>query len=158
MGSEYYRVLLQWMPLYMVVTLVQAAGGVFLGLCIYNDARLRRDPNPKMWAVLSGFLPVVGLIYVIVRNITHYQVPAFCIRCGTSLAGGYLVCPRCGMPAEAPSSWPAEQEARLRKRRRLYLILFIVLYAIAVTGAVLVQFQMMTQLMGHPPFSTFFEK
>ena len=39
----------------LLIWAIAVAGAVFLGLCVYNDARYRQNPNAGLWGVLSGF-------------------------------------------------------------------------------------------------------
>lgn len=45
--------------------LLVLAAMAFLGLCVYNDARSRRNPNAALWGVLSGFLAVAAIPYAV---------------------------------------------------------------------------------------------
>ena len=60
--------------------LLEAAAGVFLGLCVYNDACYRGDSNPVLWGVLSGFFNIVALVYIIVQ-LSSKNKTAFCVQC-----------------------------------------------------------------------------
>ena len=93
-------------------------GAVFLGLCVYNDALSRQNPNAGMWGVLCGFFgAIVALIYLIIVTTSKNQPPR-CVRCGSFLPppvpGGPAgpVCPVCGLPAAV---LPAEQMAACRR-------------------------------------------
>ena len=77
--------------------LLEAAAGVFLGLCVYNDACYRGDSNPVLWGVLSGFFNIVALVYIIVQ-LSSKNKTAFCVQCRAPIPQGYTVCPACGMP------------------------------------------------------------
>lgn len=72
----------------MALILLEAAAGVFLGLCVYNDARYRGDSNPALWGVLSGFFNIVALVYILVQLTSKNKV-AFCVRCRTPIPQGY---------------------------------------------------------------------
>lgn len=138
-----------------LICAIVVAGAVFLGLCVYNDARYRQNPNAGLWGVLSGFFSIAALIYLIVTLTTKDQ-PRRCVRCGNFLPSsypgypgypgyngyngvpGYNVpggefCPFCGQPA--PFLHPAEAELYARRRKR-YLILWIGSMILAVVLAV----------------------
>ena len=98
--------------LLLLGALLAILGAVFLGLCVYNDALSRQNPNAGMWGVLCGFFgAIVALIYLIIVTTSKNQPPR-CVRCGSFLPppvpGGPAgpVCPVCGLPAAV---LPAEQ-------------------------------------------------
>ena len=120
--------------LLLLGALLAILGAVFLGLCVYNDALSRQNPNAGMWGVLCGFFgAIVALIYLIIVTTSKNQPPR-CVRCGSFLPppvpGGPAgpVCPVCGLPAAV---LPAEQMRLYAGRRRRYLILWIVMLAAA---------------------------
>lgn len=120
--------------LLILAVLLAVLGAVFLGLCVYNDALSRQNPNAGMWGVLCGFFgAIVALIYLIIVTTSKNQPPR-CVRCGSFLPppvpGGPAgpVCPVCGLPAAV---LPAEQMRLYAGRRRRYLILWIVMLAAA---------------------------
>ena len=118
--------------------LLEAAAGVFLGLCVYNDACYRGDSNPVLWGVLSGFFNIVALVYIIVQ-LSSKNKTAFCVQCRAPIPQGYTVCPACGMPLFLRGkSVSAERMEGFRRRRKLFLILFIVFFAVALILGVLV--------------------
>ncbi len=120
------------------VGLLAVLAAVFLGLCVYNDAKCRRNPNAGVWGVFSGLFSIVALVYLIVA-LTSKNQPERCLRCGNFLPPSYpgspspAVCPVCGQPAPF---LPPEQAALYARRRRRYLILWIVMLAVIVALAV----------------------
>ncbi len=115
----------------LLVLLLSVLAAVFLGLCVYNDAQYRRNPNAGVWGVFSGLFSIVALVYLIVA-LTSKNQPERCLRCGNFLPPSYpgspspAVCPVCGQPAPF---LPPEQAALYARRRRRYLILWIVMLA-----------------------------
>ena len=57
----------QFFGVYLLYFLLIIAAGVMLALAVYNDARYRGNRNAVLWAVLSGFFGIAGLIYLIVQ-------------------------------------------------------------------------------------------
>ena len=118
----------------LLCSAVGILGSVFLGLCVYNDARMRRNENAAMWGVLSGVFNIAALIYLILAMTSKNQ-PARCLRCGTFLYPGTPACPVCGQPAPV---LPLEEAEAYRKRRTRYLVLWIVMMVLGVLlGSVL---------------------
>ena len=120
--------------LLLLGALLAILGAVFLGLCVYNDALSRQNPNAGMWGLLCGFFGgIAALIYLVIVTTSKNQPPR-CVRCGSFLPppvpGGPAgpVCPVCGLPAAV---LPAEQMRLYAGRRRRYLILWIVMLAAA---------------------------
>ena len=141
--------------LLLLGALLAILGAVFLGLCVYNDALSRQNPNAGMWGVLCGFFgAIVALIYLIIVTTSKNQPPR-CVRCGSFLPppvpGGPAgpVCPVCGLPAAV---LPAEQMRLYAGRRRRYLILWIVMLAAGVIliagSAVLLAFLLLQSCAG----------
>lgn len=126
--------LILFFVLLLIAIATAVAGAVFLGLCVYNDARSRRNPNAVIWGVLSGFFEIAALIYLIITMSSKNQPPR-CERCGSFLYPGYPgysgapVCPVCGQPV---TFLPPEQAQLYARRRKRYLILWIVSMAACV--------------------------
>ena len=51
--------MLVWVLLLLVIGVLES---VFLGLCVYNDARLRQNENAALWGVLSGVFGIGALM------------------------------------------------------------------------------------------------
>ena len=117
--------MLVWVVLLLVIGVLES---VFLGLCVYNDARLRQNENAALWGVLSGVFGIGALIYLIVAMSSKNQ-PTRCLRCGNFLYPGMPACPVCGQPAPV---LPLEAAETYRKRRTRYLVLWIVMIALTV--------------------------
>lgn len=41
-----------------LICAIVVAGAVFLGLCVYNDARYRQNPNAGLWGCSPAFSPL----------------------------------------------------------------------------------------------------
>lgn len=75
----------QFFGVYLLYFLLIIAAGVMLALAVYNDARYRGNRNAVLWAVLSGFFGIAGLIYLIVQ-LASKRWPAsgtWCVRLAT---------------------------------------------------------------------------
>ena len=130
----------------MGLILLEAAAGVFLGLCVYNDACYRGDSNPVLWGVLSGFFNIVALVYILVQLTSKNKV-AFCVRCRTPIPQGYTACPACGMPMVLRGQPVSlEQMEGFRRRRKLFLILFIVFFVISIGIGIVVMMDYFTNI------------
>ncbi len=124
--EQILRMLMEMMGGLLVIFLAGIAAAIFLGLCVYNDARYRGDGNAALWGVLSGFFPIAALIYIIVKLCTKKRsVP--CLRCGYPLLPGYFSCPSCGQPVFVDGApLTPERLEKWKGRRTLFLVLFIV--------------------------------
>lgn len=126
--------LIMWGPILLM--LISAASAVFLGLCIYNDARTRCDGNAVMWGVLSGFFWIAALVYLCMRSSAKSVA---CPRCRQVYPVDCPACPACGLPSPgARLIGTPEQRERWKKRRKRYLILYIamVLAVVLIIAAV----------------------
>ncbi len=112
----------------VVVSLLSIASSLLLAFCVYNDACYRMDKNPLLWAVLSGFFPIVALIYIIVKASSKNHNLS-CVQCNALLPPGAPFCPRCGRPVDYPTP---EQMATYNKRRKLLLGLWIAVTVLVV--------------------------
>lgn len=115
-----WRFVGEMLGIFLLYYLVLIAAQIMLALCVYNDARYRGSNNAVLWAVLSGFFGIAGLVYLIVQLASkRFVVCAACYRgdseCGTAVshlrggvAGGLpLFVPRdAGEAAQAPFSLP----------------------------------------------------
>lgn len=121
----------------VVIYAMAIAGAVFIGLCVYYDARCRGDDKAALWGVLSGFFSVAALVYLIVKLATKKK-PAICARCGYPLPEGYLVCPNCWQPVMVGGR-PLTPSLRdkWKRRRTRFLVLFIVCEVLAIIGGIL---------------------
>lgn len=120
----------------LLVSILGMAGNVFLGLAVYNDAQYHQNDYAMLWGVLSGFFPICALIYVIVKASTKPKA-VLCLRCGCQVPRGYPACPRCGQPMALPPLAP-EIADNYRKRRRLFLTLWIVSMAVVILVSIVV--------------------
>ena len=112
----------------LLIMLFALAGSLFLALCVYNDARIRGNDNAVMWAVLSGFFNIVALVYIIVA-VSSKPKAVFCPRCHNMIPPGYAGCPVCGLPLP-DRTLPPELLEGCKRRRMVFLILFIAAYVI----------------------------
>lgn len=73
-----------------------------LALAVYNDARYRGNRNAVLWAVLSGFFVIAGLIYLIVQPASKRYV--VCATCYRPIPSAEPLCPglRRGIPGGIP--------------------------------------------------------
>lgn len=86
--------LILWGPLLLMF--IGAASAAFLGLCVYNDARVRCDGNAVMWGVLSAFFWIAALVYLCMRS---SRKSASCPRCRQTYPADFPACPACGLPS-----------------------------------------------------------
>ena len=105
----------------IIISLISIASNVMLGMCVYYDAMYRRNENALMWGVLSGFINICALIYIIMQFVNKKQ-PMRCVRCGEFLIPQSRFCTRCGRQLFVLSP---ELERLYDKRRRLFLGLWI---------------------------------
>lgn len=77
-------------PVLLVLLLVP----ILIGIYVYRDAK-RRQMNAPVWTIVAVLAPTfIGLIiYLLVRS--NYA-DLSCPKCGTPVAGEYVVCPQCG--------------------------------------------------------------
>ena len=118
----------------LLIMLFSLAGSLFLALCVYNDAKARGNDNAVMWAVLSGFFNIVALVYIIVA-VSSKPKAVICPRCRNMIPPGYAGCPVCGLPLP-DRTLPPELREGYKRRRLVFLILFITLYVITLLIAV----------------------
>lgn len=112
----------------LLMLLLSLAGSLFLALCVYNDAKARGNNSAVMWAVLSGFFNIIALVYIIVA-VSSKPKAVICPRCNNWIPAGYAGCPVCGLPP-TNQTMPPELLEGYKRRRILFLILFIVAYVI----------------------------
>ena len=113
----------------LLLSLVGIASSVFLGLCVYSDARFKNVKNPAMWGLLSGFLGwIPAIIYLVIRS---QQSPKPCQRCFDLLPPGAVFCNICGTPVYQPGP---EELAVFDKRRKRFLILWIASYVLTIVA------------------------
>lgn len=118
----------------LLIMLFSLAGSLFLALCVYNDAKARGNDNAVMWAVLSGFFNIVALVYIIVA-VSSKPKAVICPRCRNMIPPGYAGCPVCGLSLP-DRTLPPELLEGYKRRRLVFLILFITLYVITLLIAV----------------------
>ena len=118
----------------LLIMLFSLAGSLFLALCVYNDAKARGNDNAVMWAVLSGFFNIVALVHIIVA-VSSKPKAVICPRCRNMIPPGYAGCPVCGLPLP-DRTLPPELLEGYKRRRLVFLILFITLYVITLLIAV----------------------
>ena len=120
----------------VLLMLLSAAAAVFLGLSVYNDARYRCNGNAVMWGVLSGFFGIAAIVYLCVRSSEKFVT---CLQCRQTYPSDFPACPTCGLPS--PNLYrlgTPEQREKWKKRRILFLILFIVTIALAILAGIAV--------------------
>lgn len=106
------------------LSLLSIASSVFLGLCVYNDARAHCNSNAVMWGVLSGFFWIAAVVYLCMRSSAK---SVSCLRCYQIYPSTFPACPTCGLPS--PNAYrigTPQQQEQWKKRCRLFLILYIV--------------------------------
>ena len=112
------------------------AGQVFLGLCVYYDARYRGNTNAVMWGVLAGFFQLAGLIYLIVTLSGKKQIS--CYGCWRPYPTERPVCPYCGMPSPLAYTFsPPDEREKQRGRRTICWFLYIGAEAVGILSVVL---------------------
>lgn len=121
----------QFFGVYLLYFLLIIAAGVMLALAVYNDARYRGNRNAVLWAVLSGFfrhcrpyLPYCSAGQQAVRGVCDL-LPAHSQR-GTAVPGSAARYPR------RYTVFPAGVKGEARKRRFLFLFLYIGFMVLAV--------------------------
>lgn len=117
-------------------------GSVFLGLCVYNDARMRRNENAAMWGVLSGVFNIAALIYLILAMTSKNQPAAACVR--HLPLSGTPASPFAGQPAPV---LPLEEAEAYRKRRTRYLVLWIVMMVLGVLLGIVLGFTLVGEML-----------
>ncbi len=117
----------------LLICLISTASAVFLGLSVYNDARYRCNGNAVMWGLLSGFFGIAAIIYLCIRSSEKYLT---CLRCRQTYPSDSPCCPVCGLPSPNVSRIGTPQQMKQwKKRRKLFLILFIVSIALTVIAS-----------------------
>lgn len=134
---ELFGILYQILFTLLGALVCSVCSSIFLGLCVYYDARFRADSSAALWGVLSGFFWIAALVYVIVQLCTKNK-PLVCVRCRALLARESLSCPYCGMPVLVGGlpMTPALRE-QCRRRRKIFLILYIVFTLAAIPAMVM---------------------
>lgn len=129
--SSTYGVLFILSLLFFIVAIIAAR--VLFGLAVYNDAIVKGNENPMLWALLVGFLGwIPGIIYLCTRNSARTRIVA-CPNCGW---GNYLsapVCGRCGAPNPYAQSLIRPDGAVRTQHAKIELIWGIILYVVAIT-------------------------
>lgn len=95
--AEVFQVVMRFLGMILGTSVLAIAASVFLGLCVYYDAKARRDSNAALWGVLSGFFNIAALVYIIVK-LAVKEKPIYCMRCGRPFPKSLSVCPSCGTP------------------------------------------------------------
>jgi uncharacterized BrkB/YihY/UPF0761 family membrane protein len=134
MANDINSLLLQFLLYVLLLSVVSIASVVFLGLSVYNDARVRCNSNAVMWGVLSTFFWIAAIIYLCVRSSQKFVT---CLQCRQVYPANFPACPTCGLPS--PNAYlmgTPEQQERWKKRRRLFLILFIVALALTIIAGI----------------------
>ena len=147
-GPEYevLQLVMSMLGQLLLVMLMEIAASVFLALCVYNDARARGSDSAVLWAVLSAFFNFVALIYVIVQAVSKPK-PVYCYRCGNFVPAGFPSCPVCFAPI-AGRAMPAPEEMAVHKKRRtIFLVLFITFYVLAIIAGVLMAIHFLSEVM-----------
>ena len=125
------HVVAEMLGIFLLCVRVRIAAQIMLALCVYNDARYRGNSNAVLWAVLSGFFSTAGLVYLIVQLASKRFVA--CAARYRPIPSAEPVCPTCG--AVSPEVYrfsPPEMREKQRKRRFLFLWLYIGLIVVAV--------------------------
>lgn len=132
--------------LYIPIFLADVALAVILGFCVYYHARSVGNRKAAMWGVLSGFFSVAALVYLIVQ-IASKPKPLYCPRCGCPAASFASACPQCGAPL-LPTTDAVDDAtaAYLKRRSRILLIAWIVLYAVSLALTILVIRQFINEM------------
>lgn len=131
--AEVFQVVLNFLGMILGTSLLAIAASVFLGLCVYYDAKARRDSNAALWGVLSGFFNIAALVYIIVK-LAVKEKPIYCVRCGRPFPKSLTVCPACGTPvfgAYAPGMNDQVLLEKWKTRRGVFLILFITAFIVS---------------------------
>ncbi len=131
--AEVFQVVMRFLGMILGTSVLAIAASVFLGLCVYYDAKARRDSNAALWGVLSGFFNIAALVYIIVK-LAVKEKPIYCMRCGRPFPKSLSVCPSCGTPvfgAYAPGMNDPALLEKWKTRRSVFLILFITAYIVS---------------------------
>lgn len=134
MANDINSLLLQFLLYVLLLSVISIASAVFLGLSVYNDARARCNSNAVMWGVLSGFFSIAAIVYLCVRSSQKFVT---CLQCRQVYPSDFPACPTCGLPS--PNAYlmgTPEQQEGWKKRRRLFLVLFIVALALTIIASI----------------------
>ncbi|MGN0172447.1 MAG: hypothetical protein ACI39E_06660 [Acutalibacteraceae bacterium] len=114
--------------LYIPMLVAEIALAVILGFCVYYHARSLGNRKAAMWGILSGLFSLAALVYLIVQ-IASKPKPLYCARCGCPVTASDACCPQCGAPlCPTADAIDGETVVRLKRRSRILLIVWIVLY------------------------------
>lgn len=136
------NVFAMWTPAfiigYLLTLAVDVAGTVLIALSVYNDAKSKWNPNAAMWAVLVGLLGLIpGIIYLCTRNEPLRRIYV-CQNCGWGNPLSARQCGHCGTVLY----YPTEETFRLQKKAKTFLIIGIILWALAIIGMICVMVYM----------------
>ena len=90
-----------WMfpSFFMIIPLVWFIIGILILIWVYQDAE-SRGLNGVLWALITFFLSIIGLIfYLVVRESkisVSQRITRVCPKCGQVLTEDAKFCPRCG--------------------------------------------------------------
>jgi DNA-directed RNA polymerase subunit RPC12/RpoP len=129
------QMVVAWYLLLIIpVILIGISSNLFLGFCVYYDAKYRRNENAVIWGVLSGLFMLTALVYIIITKVVEKpQQGYWCAQCGERVLPNSAYCSRCGRLLKAPT----EYLEAFDKRRKLFFTLWII-SIVAVTILVII--------------------
>ncbi|MCI9414460.1 MAG: zinc ribbon domain-containing protein [Clostridiales bacterium] len=143
--SVIFGIVMEFILMILVVILIGLASQIMLALSVYNDARYRGDNNATLWAVLTGFFNIVGLVYLIVQLTSKKFL--YCGQCGRAVPLSQPVCPACGAPSpEVYRFAPPQQREKQKRNRWIFLWLFVGLTVVTMVATVAVCFHMISSI------------
>lgn len=128
-GEEFYIMGAVFCMLIMIVCLVLCS--VFLGLCVYYDAKSKMNPSATVYGVLCGLFGLIPLIvYLAVRNQSDSSIE--CPQCKARVFRYMPRCPVCNLDIGSLQYYPSPFIQGYKNKRKVFLILTIVTLVLSI--------------------------
>ena len=112
-----------------ISTLIAIAAKIFLMLSVGSDMKARGLSNRALWMVLTFFIPISAVVYVVVRHWLPTEVPQYCESCHATVAAGAVQCACCGSGRLLPIVQVSPQAQK--KKTKTFAIVGAVLYCLS---------------------------
>ncbi len=113
----------------LIAGIINIISRVLLMLAVGEDAKIIGVKNRTLWMLLTVFIPICSLLYLVLRNRLDKKVPRLCLNCGVTMPPNTRFCYNCTSTALVDYKLPDEKKHI--NLRTVFVICGVVAYVIA---------------------------
>ena len=124
--------------LYIAIVAAGIVVNLLLAFAVNNDCKALAIKNRGIWSVLTFFIPLVAILYLILRNSLEKESPKYCPSCGATSPPNSYACLNCGNAMLQDFTVTGYQEYKRKARNDIIaaVVIFVLSIIIAIAGFV----------------------